>query len=810
MKKEDFNRNWTYCPVGKEEKAERITLPHDAMIHQERIPRLKNGSYTGFYPCGDYYYIKRFFAEENLQDQSVIVEFEGVYMDSTVWLNGEEVGGHVYGYSNFYVDLTGKLKIGEENELKVLVHASQVPNARWYPGNGIYRPVSLYTGASGHILPDGICIQTVSISPAVIRVQAETSLAGTEYSLFTEIYERNEEDPEEPGRLIAHGEGNSCIIEIPEAKLWDTEHPNLYLAIVHLYRDGKEIDAAQEEFGIRSLSWNAEKGLLVNGESVKLRGGCVHHDNGILGACEFEQAAMRRVRIMKEAGFNAIRSSHYPLSKEMLRACDRLGMYVMDEAFDTWRENGGLYGYALYFEEEWQKDLRNMIRKDRNHPSVIMYSIGNEITDTARPEGVELTKIMTEFCHSIDDTRPVTVCPNVMMNMLNQKGINLAISDQEPHKEDVTDPLLEEEDSQLGGSAMINIVVAAAPAIMKWMLKPKSAEKGVGGCFENVDIAGYNYGHSVYEGHHKMHPERIMVGSETMPPEIVKNWALVEKYPYVIGDFMWTGWDYLGEAGAGFVEYGKKAGGFTKPYPARTAYTGVIDLTGHRDALSYLAGTAWGLEEKPYIGVRPINHYSEKVSYSGYRNTDVVDSWTWPDCDGKKTEVSVFGRGYTAELFINGKSQGRKKLQDCVAKFRVIYYPGAIRAVIYDIDDRVISYNELYTAEEDTILSVSADRSRIPADESEIVFLDAEITDKKQICKMLSDKQVTVTVEGPGTLQGIGSADPKAMQSYVGNQFWTYRGRMQAIIRSTGETGEIHVTFSANGLPPETVTIHAE
>ena len=795
MKKISFDLDWLFWQDGQETQKTAISLPHDAMLHRDRIPKLKNGSYTGYFPSGDYWYEKQFVADKSWKDRSVILEFEGVYMDSTVYLNGEKLGGRYYGYSNFFVDLTGHLKLGEENELRVFAHCSQVPNARWYPGNGIYRPVNLYIGDATHILPEGVVIDTLSTDPPKVRIRTETSgEAEVSISIF---------DGE---RQIAETTGADTEVVLHGAELWSGEHPKLYRAEIRLTKNGKEVDRTEERFGIRMLKWDSENGFQVNGKTVKMRGGCVHHDNGILGACEYEKAAFRRVRIMKEAGFNALRSSHYPLSKAMLRACDELGMYVMDESFDNWRESGGLYCYALYFDDEWRKDLESMIRKDRNHPCVILYSIGNEISDTATPDGIALTKEMTDYCHSLDETRPVTVCPNVMMNMLGGMGISLGISDTEPKRDDVTDPLLEDKDSKLGGSAMINIIVAAAPALMKVLMTPKRTEKGVGGCYGNVDIAGYNYGHKVYEGHHEMCPDRVIVGSETMPPQIVQNWALVEKCPYVIGDFMWTAWDYLGEAGAGLIEYGKKSG-FTKPYPAVTGATGAIDLLGKRDTISYLAGAAWKTDNRPYIAVRPVDKYQEKVHYSGYRHTDAVGSWTWPGCDGKKTEVQVIGNGHKAELKINGRSCGKKKLKDCVAKFAVTYEPGTIEAILYDAKGRRLSENRWNTAGADTVLTVSCADEVLKANGEDIAFLDVSITDEDGITKMLSDRKVTVTVEGPAELIAAGSANPTATESYTGNSFTTYRGCMQAIVRSTTEPGEVLVRFAADGLEEKTVSL---
>ena len=798
MKKQSFNLGWRYWPDGREAEAKAVTLPYDAMLRRNRIPKLKNGAYTGYFPSGDCWYEKRFPAGEELRGKSVIVEFEGIYMDSAVFLNGEKLGGRVYGYSNFFVDLSGKLRIGEENELRVFAHCSQVPNARWYPGNGIYRPVNLYVGEREHILPEGVTVSTVSVNPPKVRVTTEHT--ATDARVCVEIFDGDQ--------MLASGTGAELTLTLPDVQLWSAENPKLCRVAVTLEKNGTVTDVAEETFGIRTLTWNAETGFQVNGRTVKLRGGCVHHDNGILGACEHERAAFRRIRIMKEAGFNAIRSSHYPLSKDMLKACDTLGMYVMDEAFDTWRENGGLYGYPLYFDEEWEKDIESMIRKDRNHPCVVMYSIGNEISDTAKPAGVALTKKLTALCHQLDAARPVTVCPNVAMNMLSGMGLHMSASDSDPHREDVTDPLLEAKDSELGGSALINVVATAAPTLMKLLMTPKRAEKGVHGCYAEVDIAGYNYGHQVYAGHHKMEPERVIVGSETGPSDIVNNWRLVERMPWVIGDFLWTGWDYLGEAGAGLPTYGEK-GGFIKRYPALTGDTGVIDLTGKRDTLSYLAGAAWGTETGPYLAVRPVNLYDKKVYYSNYRRTDAVSSWTWPGCEGKKTEVQVIGRAHTAELLVNGRSLGRRKLKDFVARFPVTYEPGELEAVLYDGGGKRLSSAGLSTAAEETVLKVTAENDTLRADGEDIAYLNAFLTDERGVVKMLSDRKIRVAVEGPAELIAVGSANPLATEPYTGNSFTTYYGHLQAVVRSTGIPGKIAVTCSAEGLTPVTVSLAA-
>ncbi len=792
MKRQKFNDGWMFYKAGEEQKVKPVHLPHDAMREQKRIKGLQNGGYTGFFPSGDYCYEKIIYGEEAYQTQTMILEFEGVYMDSKVYLNGECIGGRVYGYSHFYVDLTGKLLTGQENLLKVAVHCSQVPNARWYPGNGIYRPVYLWTGSTEYLPPECATIRTLSINPARISVDVE-AVKDTDTEVVTNIYYK--------GKKAASGTGCHCEIDIADARLWDESHPELYEAHIYLKKNGNVIDSAVESFGIRTLAWSEDRGLTMNGQSVKLKGGCVHHDNGILGACEFEAAAYRRVRILKEAGFNAIRSSHYPMSKTMLKVCDELGMYVKDEAFDSWRESQGLYGYPLDFDAEWKKDLESMIQKDKNHPCVVIYSIGNEIPDTATLEGAVLTKEMTEVCHSLDSTRPVTVCPNLMLNIMHQMGVSVSVSgDKTPQKEDITDPLAVEDDSDMGGSALINQLVALAPLLKKLLLTPKRADKAVKDCYKHVDIAGYNYGPSVYEKHHVMHPDRIILGTETSPCEIAENWELVKRNPFVIGDFMWTAWDYLGEGGAGLIEYGKSSGSFVKKYPIVSAYTGAIDLIGHKDTIGHLASIVWDAEEKPFIAARPLDKAGEKVKFSSYRTTDALDCWTWPGHEGKKAEVQVYSKGREVELFQNGKSLGRKKLKNCKTAFKVTYQPGTLKAVSYTERGTKKAESILKTASKETVLTCVADKNVLKADSEDLVFIDVMLTDKAGIVKSAEEKKIRIQVSGVGTLEAVGSGRPETTEAYTDDAFTTYQGRMQAIIRSGKDAGKITVTVSADGM----------
>ena len=800
MRKENMNFGWKYWPKGEESSVKAVDLPHDAMIHRRRIKKLKNGSYTGFYPSGDYVYTKTLFGEERYAEKKLVLEYEGVYMDSKVSVNGEFIGGHVYGYSHFYVDVTDHIRIGQDNEIRVDVHSGQVPNARWYPGNGIYRPVHLWVSEKEHIKLDGVYIHTLSINPAVVEVATEAE-AGSDTQIFVEFWH--------DGARIVAGQGAKVQLTVPNAKLWDAEHPNLYTAVVKLCRGDTVLDTAEETFGIRTLDWSAENGLRVNGEEVKLRGGCVHSDNGTLGACSFRSAEYRKVRIMKDAGFNAIRSAHNPISKYMLQACDELGMYIMDEAFDTWRDSNGMYGYPLHFEYCWKDDLAKMVLKDRNHPSVLIYSIGNEISDTARPEGAELAGEMTGICHSLDLSRPVCVCPNLFMNIMQNLGLKLSLGGgNAPSLDDVTDPLEESaEDSELGGSAAINVLMMTGPLLMKALMRPRLSEKGSGLTFSKVDIAGYNYGEQVYQAHHKMVPDRIIVGSETHPPTIKRNWDLVMSSPAIIGDFMWTGWDYLGEVGVGRIEYGENTGVYIKPYPSVSAYTGAINLIGDRDLYSYLAAIVWGTEKQPYIAVERLNHIGEKKHESHYRFSDAIPCWTWPGQEGKKGTVEVYSTGTSVELLQDGKSLGKKKLKDCVAKFKTVYAPGKLEAISYDASGKEIARSELRTADAETKLTVEVENPTIPADGEALAYINVSITDNHGNLKMMDNRMISAEVSGAGVLQAVGSGSPLPEEAYDGNCCTTYQGRMQIVVRSGHTPGNIRIHISNPELGEKTVKV---
>ena len=759
------------------------------MILEDRSPDAPAGGASGFFPGGKYWYAKRFIGMPEDAEQTVMVEFEGVYMDSTVYLNGEKLGGHIYGYTNFFVDLTGKIRVGEENELLVEVDNTKQPNARWYTGSGIYRSVWLWRGNPIHIPPQGVRIKALSADPAMIALSTEVSGADQEtYQVTYQILD--------DGKVIAAAEGKQAEVTLPDAKLWSSEHPYLYTVRAILSVHEKIIDQAEETFGIRVIDWNAEKGLTVNGETVKLKGGCIHHDHGILGACSFEQAELRRIQKLKDFGFNAIRFSHYPAGKTMLEVCDRLGMYVLDETFDQWRRPKSTYDYASVFDQEWEKDINALADKDFNHPSVIMYCIGNEIMDTGRSYGPEVAAMLANALRHRDGTRPVTIANNAPMSIVASA---MEALEGERHAE--------------VGSLQINELITAHPELAKAFEKGTfTAEKLdniVGKVFDQVDICGNNYAHEFYKGLHRLHPDRLLLSAETFPQRMASNWKAVEENTWCIGDFHWTAWDYLGETGVGLPVYGTKEAPFSKPYPCLTAACGSFDLSGNPEAAAYYAAILWGKYQRPFIAVRPVDHSGEDYNIGKWRLTDAIHSWTWNGYEGREADVTVYSPGYEVELRLNGAAIGKKSLTECRAQFSVPYQVGKLEVVSYTSDGTVLGIDVLETAEEDIRLSIEPEQEKILADISSILFVPIRLRDGNGRLNMQKNHRVCVHVEGEGQLIALGSANPETMDRFDQKEAKTWHGEVLAIIRSTGKAGKIKISVNADTLDPVTATVQA-
>lgn len=765
MKRQRLNQTWRFWKCGEEKNASLVYLPHDAMLWEKRSPDCPNGTATGFLPGGKYIYETELTVEPAWQGQRVLLEFEGVYMNASVYLNGEIVGGRLYGYSNFFVDISEKLKPCQQNLLRVVADNSQCPNSRWYSGSGIYRPVNIWTGPKDGIVPESVKITTISIDPAVIRIQSPV--------IVQAVVEGQQ------------GEGTDFTLTIPAAKLWSAETPNLTTAHIMRGEDSEDI-----RFGIRTLAWDARRGFQVNGKTVKLKGGCVHHDHGILGAAAWDKAEYRRAKTLKELGYNAIRYSHNPAGKNFLEVCDELGLYVIDESFDQWKIPQSPCDYAAHFDTEWQRDVESMVSKDYNHPCVVMYCVGNEITDTGLPFGGDICEAICKKFKSLDSSRPTMIAINSMLSTLAAMKAKQAAE--------------KNEEGENVGSKEVNDIVALLPKIMA-SITPDSLEALIHRCAEAVDIVGYNYGHNLYEGTHQRFPERVILSSETFPARMGNNWDKVMENDYVIGDFHWTAWDYLGEAGVGLPVYGTSQAPFSKSYPAFTANCGNVDLTGLPESAAYYTAILWGAYDKPYIGVSPVDHSGEDYALGNWRMTDSLPSWTWPGCEGRIATVEVFGNGAELELLQDGVSLGRKQPEHLKAVFELPYRPGTLTAVSYNADGSELNRAELSTVGKSEKLQLLPEEKEIG--KNDIVFVPIHITDADGRQNMSDFRRIELKIEGCGELLALGSACPDTEESYHGTSFPAYRGRALAVIKSGDKSGTIRISAHAEGLCPDEIVV---
>ena len=796
MKKFDFNSGWTCRCLTRDEGAYPVTLPHDAMLSEPRTEQSQGEGNIGFYIGGDYEYTKTFTVPEDYRDKEVLFEFEAVYHDAEIWLNGKKAAFRPYGYTNFYVAANAFLEYGKENEIKVIARNSDQPNSRWYPGTGIYRPVWMYTGEKKHIPVNGVKIRTVSFMPAVIEVDVKTSVPG---EVKVEICGCGKVT----ASAINDSEGGCAhfTINVPDAKLWSCETPNLYTCRVTF---GEDI--VEETFGIRVLKWDSQHGMTINGKRVILRGACFHHDNGILGACAYPEAEDRKVRIMKENGYNALRSSHYPAAKATLEACDRQGMLMMDEYVDVWYIHKTANDYAKYLSDWWQQDLKDMVEKDYNHPCVILYSTGNEVSETAQPKGIEFTGQMTRYLHGLDHTRPVTCGINIFFNFLSSVGMGVYSDDKaSKNAEAAASAAAAAKEGKLKkkavGSEFYNMLaVKVGDYFMKIGATLPPCDWKTKGAYANMDVAGYNYGLFRYKHDLKKYPDRLILGSETFCKDAYAFWEIAKDNPRIIGDFVWTGMDYLGEVGEGCAEFSDYK--FDSPATRMTGGNGRIDLLGKPRAEAAYTRVAFEQELGPCIAVHPV-YEKEKPAITGWQLTKALESWSWQGCAGETATVEVYARAAEIELLVNGKSVVRRSAKKgCRNTFKIPYADGEITAVAYDKTGKRIGVQTLKTAGEETVLTVKPETDARPAG---LVFIPIQYTDNAGVWKPMEKHLVKVSVEN-GALVGLGSGAPYKEGNYTDDHTATYFGEAMAVVRA-GESGTVKVTVSDESGAKTTVEI---
>ena len=766
MQRIDFNKGWEYAHLGEEDR-KAVELPHDAMLPEPCSPACPGGKNTGWVEGRDYVYEKTFRAEEAWKEGEAVLEFEGVYRNAKVYLNGEEAGGCRYGYSNFYVDLKPYLRFGQENAVRVEAFNADQPNSRWYSGAGIYRPVWLYLMPKEHILLNGIRIRTADYRTARISVSVQTNAAG---NVLIEIMDGEKRVTE------ANMPANTTTeLTVAGGELWSPVSPKLYTCRVTFGEDVREV-----LFGIREVSVDAEHGLLLNGERVILRGACVHHDNGILGAACYPEAEERKVRLLKENGYNAVRSAHNPCSEAMLEACDKLGVLILDEYADMWYIHKTKYDYASELGRQWRTDLKALVEKDYNHPSVIMYSIGNEVAETAEKRGVVLAKAMTDYLHTLDG-RPVTCGINIFFNLLSSLGFGVysdkkaeqaAETGKKPKKKSVGSEFFNDLAGLLGSDTMK--IGATMPGCHA---KSKRA-------FAAMDVAGYNYGILRYKRDLKRRRGRVILGSETFCSDARKFWLIAKEHPALIGDFVWAGIDYLGEVGIGAWEYSDYAPDFTGGAGWRTASSGRLDLTGRPWGEALYTQAAFGLIPVGLAAWRPDKAF-ERHSPSAWRMSNALPSWSWEGCEGKKTLVEVYTEGTRARLLLNGRPLGEKRVKKCgKAVFKVKYAPGELTAVAFGKNGEELGRTSLKSAEKGTRLTLVPERES--AEQGGLLYIRLRYTDANGELKPLVRGKIAVEAEG-GQLLGLGSAAPYNEAGYLSAETDTYYGEALAVVRAEGD-----------------------
>ena len=778
MKSVSFNLGWYVRHVEDTGLGTPVTLPHDAMLSEPRTALAEGGLNVSWFEGRDYVYTKKWDVTQEQLAQHNVLEFEGVYRKAEVFVNGKKAAFRPYGYTNFYVELDGLLHAGE-NTVEVIARNADQPNSRWYSGAGIYRPVKLWSSPKKYIPLNGVKIRTVSISPAVIAVTLKTSVPG---DVQVEILDG--------GRVVASSTGSGSFqLEIPNGRLWSVEHPNLYTARVTF---GEDVD--EETFGIRSLTWGND-GLKMNGERIILRGACIHHDNGILGACCYPDAEERKIRILKENGYNAIRSAHNPCSKAALEICDRMGMLVMDEYIDHWYIHKTKYDYVEFFDQFWKQDMTDMVDKDYNHPCVILYSTGNEVAETAQPRGIALAGEMTQLLHSLDSTRPVTCGINIFFNFLNSIGFG-QYSDEKAEKEAARAAKAKaagkKAKEKSTGSKFFNDMAGIMGAdFMKLGATLHGSDVTTRKAFAAMDIAGYNYGEKRYKKDLKKYPDRLILGSETFCSDAYRFWELAKDNPRLIGDFVWSGFDYLGEVMVGSWEFAEYAKNFDAGLGWMSAGSGRIDLTGKPLGEALYTRVAFEQAQGPFLAVRPLCHDSKRHSPSAWKMSNAMPSWSWQGFEGKKAHVEVYARAAQVELLLNGKSVGKQSMKNnCLFTFRVPYENGTLEAVAYDASGKEMGRCALKTAEAETVLQAVPEETQVKP--GHLCFIRLQYADAQGIVKPAERGLLDVTVEG-GKLVGLGSACPFYELDYRGSKADTYYGEALAIVEA-GSEGTVTLT----------------
>ncbi len=726
-----------------------LSLPHDWSIEHPFNEKATSGNDGGYVETGTAWYRKAIRVPLSARGKQLKLYFEGVYMNAEVYVNGQRAGAHPYGYASFTVDITPYVVYDKDNIVAVRVDNSHQKNCRWYSGSGIYRNVWLLMEPEIHIKQWGTFITTPEVTDdnAKVKMEIEVENSGTVAhqvhvaATVTGHGMTGRSMTETPQAVdIAPGETRKVQlwVDVTTPALWSPDTPNLYTARLQLTENGSVVDRTEEEFGIRTFICDAVNGLMLNGITLNLNGGCVHHDNGLLGAKAFDAAEAWKVKQLKNAGFNAVRTSHNAPSEAFLRECDRQGLLVIDEAFDGWRDKKTDNDYHTLIDEWWQRDLEALVLRDRNHPSVFCWSIGNEVIERKRLEVVTTARRMVAHIKAMDDTRPVTSA--------------LAAWDDDW---EIYDPLA-----------------------------------------ETHDIVGYNYMIHKAESDHERDPYRVMIQTESYPRDAFRNWLMLTNHRYIVGDFVWTAMDYLGESGIGRWYYEGETPGEhwqNAQWPWHGAYCGDIDLTGWRKPISHYRNLLHNDTELLYLAVREPSAWQGEIKETLWSVWPTWESWNWPGWEGQTIEVEVYSALPKVRLYLNDKLIGEQpttRAEELKTIFSLPYQPGTLRVDALDEHGNVLISKTLSTAGAPHHVRLTADKKAMSADGQDLTYVLAEVVDSKGNVVPVADNDLTFTVNGCGQLEGAGNADLKSMAMYTQGKHNAWKGRAMAIVRSNQKKGK--------------------
>lgn len=785
-----FNFGWKF-QKGKLQGAEiykyndndwkNVDLPHDWSIedlittdtNRGRIisgpfdSKAIAGKHSGFTVGGTAWYRKHFKIPESDKGKIVYLNFDGVYMNADFWINGRHLGNQPYGYTAVWFDLTNYLNFGEKDNVIAVEVKNEGLNSRWYSGSGIYRNVTISIVNDLYVKPWGLSVKSTQVDSLESQIKVETNIdnktdQNKDVDILFDIINAH-------SKIVAtkkivtqinhqYPSKTTAIIKINNPDLWSPESPSLYKLVCTILSKNKILDQSEVRFGIRSISYDSEKGMFLNSKSIKLKGGALHSNNGPLGACAYPRAEERRIELLKSLGFNAIRCGHNPPSTAFLDACDRTGMLVIDEAFDVWSKGWLKDDYQEYFNEWWKHDVRNMVLRDRNHPSIFAWSIRNQAREAKDSIGIATGREMADFIRSVDPTRAVTA--NVTMFESWGDGDSTLWKSRDPF-------------------------------------------------FENLDICGYSYQSSQYQYVHRRLPDRIQYSSEIDPFNAFKNWMRTIDHDYVIGNFTWTAQDFMGEVCLGWNSQKSIRGTNSELFSWHSSYSGDIDLCGFRRPRSYYRDILFGHGKPLSVFVKSPEPSFELKNNSRWGWEGVKPSWTWPNHENDSLTVVAYSGCDSVKLLLNDKEISTKitnRGTEFKAYWTIAYKKGKLKAIGY-LNGKMEAESELVTANTPYKIKLSADRNQIKANNQDLSFITVVILDENNIVVPYADNLVNFELKGEGKIVAVGNGNPISLESFQQPHRKAYEGKCLLIIKSTNQEGEIKIHAESQSLLSDNLAV---